>query len=119
MHDVFIMRFEKIAFQRDKASRAMIIHAMTSWANFTMRIVGCSTPLPMAFMKQRAALVRTLLEDKPIILMEFGHPSHEDDDGVVISNAFWNKPVGHRPTTPSTELFTQNSEDIITMADIL
>jgi hypothetical protein len=41
--------------------------------------------------------------NKPIVLMEFGHPSHSDDDGVIIASGFWDKPVGHRPTTPSTE----------------
>lgn len=42
-------------------------------------------------------------EDKPVVLTEFGQPSHYDDDGLVIANEFWNNPLGSRPTTPSTE----------------
>ncbi len=47
--------------------------------------------------------------NKPVILMEFGHPSHNDDDGVVIADGFWDKPVGHHPTTPSTELMQKRA----------
>lgn len=42
-------------------------------------------------------------DNKPVILMEFGHPSHDDDDGIILSGGFWDKPVGSKPTTPSTE----------------
>lgn len=40
--------------------------------------------------------------NKPIILTEFGWPSDYDETGIVVANQQWDKPLGHRPTTPST-----------------
>lgn len=48
-------------------------------------------------------VVNRNVQNKPLVLSEFGWPSHYDETGVIPSNQEFDKPLGWRPNTPCDE----------------